>query len=218
MGTRAAPRLADTASALARYLTVTELLLARRDAAARIGTRLAPDSAPPWNGAVAAVVFGIHADARRAEAELCRAAGLPARPRPGSGTATRKALEAVGKLAIAAGDQAAEDAAWILEGWIRAAQRLPAIDEIIQWVPVRRACTSDDCPAGPRQHSHSVPCEYCGTPSLRAAPVPGLLMCCYPSCRDGDDRRPLARLDISRLTAEPVLAWRDGHVQPVIVA
>jgi hypothetical protein len=80
---------------------------------------------------------------------------------------------------------------------VRQIQELPAVDQAEPW---RRL---------PAQ------CPYCGFAMLRVRPRSGEVTCLrYGACTDADGQHPAGRLDVSRLTGEPIVQWNDGLVTP----
>lgn len=199
--------VADAATELARVLIMARQLTAEHDVSARPAGVMASTarSAPPWNPAAAEITLDAHAGIRQRERELRReVTGQPmSYVRGGTDANTIKALVAIIALCSSATPGTVRETCRQFAAWTAAAQRLPAIDEVTRWTPIRRHGSSD-----------VVLCPYCQTPSLRAAVIAGLVACFNPGCQgDSDGRQPLARLDYSKINGDPVLAWRDGLVQ-----
>ena len=196
--------LDDAAAEVAGYLPMLEDLLTHPPDGGQpqVSGTGSTTSSPPWNPAPASVLLGIHEGVRRLETSMLREAGLPARRRGGSDVNTARALQAITGLGVAVPAAGSAAAARILYRWAGQAARLPGIDEAPRWRPVRR--TGGGLP--PR-------CPYCGTYSLRVAQASGAVACFLPGCADKDGNRPYGRLDLSRMTGRPVLAWNDGLVQ-----
>jgi len=228
----AAPRrIADAAAALTASLTAAQLLIGEPDqqTPAMISAGGTPDSRPPWNPQAANAILDAWAGIRALEAGLRRRVTGTWLPRGGSDANTGAALDAIVGLAEAVDPHEPRDPAdrgpcpcpqcrilRLLGRWETAAQALPAIDGVIRWQPVR-AGPRPSCPtcAGRPCADHARPaaCPYCSTFSLRAAPDRYLVACFNADCADEEGRPPLARLDVSRVTGEPMLVWSDGRVQ-----
>lgn len=176
-------------------------------------------SRPPWNAEVADAILSAHEVIRRLEASLRVAVnGHPGKPRGGSDANTKAALKAIRNLAAAIPYEVRDEygkLAWPCQRLAervlaRAAQRigqLTAVDTTVRWEKIRRG------PGGlPPQ------CPNCQMYSLRVAFASGAVICVYPGrdgqgCLDLDGKPAQGRLEISSLTGDPILAWRDGTVQ-----
>jgi hypothetical protein len=193
--------VAAAADELGRGLAAAARLISRPDVTATSSRAATPaGSAPPWNTAAAAAVLDAHEGIRRAEASLRRqVTGHPGDRRGGSTVNTYRALDAVVRLAEAIPDEDRVRIARILRRWDAATRRLTAVDQLARWIPIRAQ-------AGGRPPA----CPYCRTFSLRVAERSGVIVCFYPGCADADGERPYGRLDMSRITGDPVIAWNDG--------
>lgn len=210
----------DDDRADAGVLTIT-YLIAEADTDPGLRRRGQMDSRPPWNSEVANAYLDAHQLVRRLEASLrAVVAGHAGQTRGGSDANTAEAIRAISRMATAASViytnepaarrepdgrklTAAQLASRILERMNRLIGQLPAVDEFPKWDKIRPG------PEGlpPR-------CPNCGTFSLRVAVQSGIVCCFLPGCTDLDGNRPpQARLDMSKLNGEPVLAWADGTVQ-----
>jgi hypothetical protein len=182
---------------------------------ATIASSAAPE--PPWNAAAAYAYTDGAEIARRLETSLLNQTAGP-RPRPrrgGSDANTRAALEAIVRLSVALSPADAGRVTRILLRTAAETQALPAVDEVTRWVQIR---------ATPGQRPPV--CPYCGTFSLRLAENGFVVMCFgwQPSttgedgqrvrrpCTDREGRRPVARLELSRINGDPVLVFADGLV------
>jgi hypothetical protein len=176
-----------------------------------------PAARLPGNVAALAAELDAHRFVRQLEASLRLAvAGHAGRARGGSDNNTREALAAIARMSTAAEEiktrhktadgrniTAAALAAKLLDRMTRVIGQLPAVDEFPRWERIRPG------PGGlpPR-------CPNCVTFSLRVAVQSGAVICVFPGCKDLDGNSPpQARLELSRLNSEPVLAWKDGTVQ-----
>lgn len=157
-------------------------------------------SQPPWNAPVAHLVLELHVLARYLENDLRDLIGLRWIIRGGDDANTRFALEAIANLA-----EAVTQDGWLLK---------PAHD-LDSW------CSRSLVVLGDRDVPQRLPrnvgqaearCPYCGHLTLRFWSSRGEVRCVNPGCRDGDDRRPVARMDYSPVVQGWVLAWRDGTV------
>lgn len=211
--------LDEAARDLAQYLPMLEALLPQQPDTSqpKVTMTASTASSPPWSPGPANVLMSVHWGVRRLEDRLRTADNLPVRPRGGSDANTRRALAAIAVLGSAIPvrhqyrDNPREpcrclhcDAIHELTRWANQARRLPGIDELPRWRPIRT--TDGSLPPA---------CPYCKTFSLRVAAMSGAVMCFYPGrqgqgCTDADGNRPYGRLDISRLDGTPVVAWNDG--------
>jgi len=156
-------------------------------------------SQPPWNAPVAHLVLELHALARYLENDLRDLAGMRWHARGGDDANTIFALRAIGNLAEAVQDSWLLEPAHQLGGWC--SRSLVVLGE--RDVPRRL----------PRNVGQSeARCPYCSCLTLRFWSSRGEVRCVNPACADGDERRPVARMDYSVVTQDWVLAWRDGTV------
>ncbi len=158
-------------------------------------TRHQPGSSPPWNGAVAAALFDALEGIRQlAVAYRLQVAGrhTPRRPMSATGATLTEIISL--SYAVAPGER--DQAVIMLNRWTTAILQLPAIDE--QERPQRVAS----------------PCPYCGFGMLRVFPRSGRVTCLrYGACFDGDGNHPVGMVEVGRVSAEPLLVWRDGKIQ-----
>ena len=161
------------------------------------GSPRSPRSRPPWNVAAACLIIDFQHGVRLEERRLRLGLSLPVRPRGGSTNNTLLALDAVISLAEAAGTGPASESALWLERWGgRAARVLGEASSIVHL---------------PRQPGESErPCPFCSCLTLRYWPLHGLVKCVNPGCRDGEGKRPSARLEFSSFTQQLELVWQDG--------
>jgi len=190
--------LSESCADLANWLPVAAALIAEQDADGSSG-KGKPGPRPPWNSAAANAEMDAHAGVRHLELALRMEAGLPARRRGGSDAATMAAIAAIEALSHANVSGAAiAVTARHLDRLVRQIQELPAVDEVEPW---RRV--------------HGVACPYCGCTMLRVQPREGTVTCLrYGACRDADGHHPVGRMDVSRLTGDPLIRWNDGLVAP----
>lgn len=189
--------LAASCAAIAALLPAAEALMAEPDHDGTSGGGK-PGSRPPWNPAAASAAMDAHEGLRRLEASLRRdVTGRTGPRRGGSDANTMAALKAIEALGHAVTADAMAEAARILDRWSRAIQELPAVDEAEPW---RRV---------------SATCPYCGFGMLRVKSRSGEVTCLrHGACFDTDNRHPIGRMDISRLTGDAVITWADGLVTP----
>jgi hypothetical protein len=182
---------------LRRLLPAAAAALAEPDADGTAGGGQ-PGTRPPWNAAAAGALMDAHEGVRRLEASMRRdVTGRTGPKRGGSDANTDAAIKAIEALAHGVDDDAAADAGRILERWSRRIRELPAVDESQPWRRVPAAC------------------PYCGHAMLRVAPRSGQVACLrYGACFDAAGRHPTGRLDVSRLTGDPLIMWNDGLVTP----
>jgi hypothetical protein len=192
--------------ASAAGLRVVDDYLSDIDVQAGVRVRSTKASRLPGNQSVLFAVTEAHAAVREVERNLRYAiTGHADTPRGSSDGNTSVALRNIVRLGATATDDDRVRAVKILHSATRQIQRLPAIDTLVEWKPIRLG------PGGlPPQ------CEHCGTFSLRYAPVSGVVRCIYPAdgqgCTDDDGHPTRGRLDLHRVTGTPVIAWRDGRV------
>ena len=190
-------QLAEACAAIIAWLPAALELITEPDADGTTGTGQ-PASRPPWNAAAAAAALDAHEGLRRLEASLRLAVtGHTGPRRGGSGHQTTQAINAIQALGNGVTTQAAAHAASIIDRWTRQIQELPAIDQAEPW---RRLDAT---------------CPYCGFAMLRVRPRAGEITCLrYGACTDADGKHPAGRIDISRLTGEPIISWNDGLITP----
>lgn len=154
---------------------------------------------PSWHTQAAYLVFELHRLVRDHESRLrVIVSGTRAR-RGGSDRNTFLALDALDALAGAAGPDEVHETLTALTAWLRRARE--ALGEI---EPLSRL---------PRLPGQSEPrCPWCQRMTLRHQPYAGIVRCINPACRDGDGRRPVGRVEIGRLSCEPLLLWGTGEV------
>jgi hypothetical protein len=156
-------------------------------------------SQPPWNAPVAHLVLEIHATARYLENDLRDLAGMSWLRRGGDDANTIFALRAIVSLAEAIHDDWLFEPARELGGWCARSLIVLGERDLPQRLPRNVGQAEARCP-------------YCGQLTLRFWSSRGEVRCVNPGCRDGDDRRPVARMDYSPVIQGWVLAWRDGSV------
>ncbi|SRR5229473_452953 len=191
----AAPDLAGSCAALARWLPVATALMARPDEDGTAGAGQ-PSSRAPTNAAAENAAMDAHEGLRRLAASLRLAVSRHPGPRyGGSDTATMKALSAIEDLGQAVTVTAMAKAARILDGWSRQIQQLPAVDE------------------AERPQKLTARCPYCGFAMLRVYPREGRVTCLRSGrCFDADGRHPAGMMEVGRLG--PQVRWNDGLVAP----
>lgn len=214
--------MTDAVQAAGEALGLSGGLLPVRDVTGRpIGVPTGGGSRPPWNSAAADAHFDLRETIFRLEVSLLNQVEgeKPRQRRGGSDRAADAARRSLGRLAerIESGD--ADRVARILWRKMGPTERLPAVDTATRWIPIRACGCREECPHRPPA------CPYCGTMSLRCAEG-GFTVMCFGwihevdgegrvrtvPCRDSDGNRPFGALTISELTAEPILAFRDGLV------
>lgn len=154
-------------------------------------------SAPPWNAGAANAVLDLHAQSREMEEWLRIALKLPRRARGGSSANTRKALEAVLRLAQGADDHAVKEHTRWLDGWCHRALIVLGRTEPPQRIP--------RIPGGKEPK-----CPWCENHTLRMLPIQGLIKCISPGCKDEENRKPAARMEYSEHLADWIIVWQDG--------
>jgi hypothetical protein len=184
-------------------LTQVAALLPEPQGRPRTGTigRHAPEGSEPWQGAAAAVYWGIHFGVRRLEDTLRAALGLAPTNRGGSTANTDHALTAIVNACPTIDPKLLRDVRQQVERWANAITQLPDIDLADMWVPV------------PRQPGALPPaCPYCENFTLRMTVRRELVRCFNPACRDHDGRSPVARMERGRLTGDGMLVFGDQTV------
>jgi hypothetical protein len=155
-------------------------------------------SAPSWHAQAAYLVLDLQHLARRLEGELrFKVTDAYRQPRGGSDANTTLALSALVDMAQAVD----RDTRW--DVW----RRLDA------WCLKGRTCLGEFEPLQllPRKPGKREPrCPYCSRLTLRQQVLAGLVRCVNPACRDDSGHRPVARVTLGRLSAQPILTWRDG--------
>lgn len=156
-------------------------------------------SSPPWCAAVANVIMDLHAQSRDTEACLRISLKLPKRPRGGSSSNTRIALENLVKLSEGADDDAVRKNIRWLESWSRRAGIALSETEMPRRLPRIEG-------------RKEPPCPFCKCRTLRMLPLEGIIRCMDKDCKDEEGRRPLAYLKYSRFTKQMELIWQDNIV------
>lgn len=184
-------------------LTQVAALLPEPQGRPRTGTigRHSPEGSEPWQGAAAAVYWGIHFGVRRLEDDLRAHHNLPPGNRGGSNSNTDYAFVAIINYAPTLPTGLLRDVRAQVERWATAITQLPDIDLADVWVPV------------PRQPGALPPaCPYCENFTLRMTVRRELVRCFNPACRDHDGRPPVARMERGRLTGDGMLVFGDQTV------
>lgn len=190
--------LADSYAALRALLPQARALTAEPDTSTVTG-RHQPSSRPPWNPAAEYAVTGAEEGVRRLEASLRLAVlGHLGRRRHGSWGNTLDAIKAAEALAVTIDSHAQADAARYVDGLCRPMEELPAIDTSEPWRKV-----------------HGATCPYCRVPMLYARPRALTVTCIrWGSCTDSNGQHPIGHMEISRISADPIVRWADGLVAP----
>lgn len=182
-----------------------ELLVAEpeRQAGGR-GARVL-ESKIPWNARAAASVLDLAGLARELEewlllallGEVPAARGLG---RGGSDENTRLALEALPGLVAGLGDAGATG---------------PVTRRLGRWAGRARVVLGEADPLEhlPRQPDGREPaCPFCHAHTLRFQRASGVVRCVNPGCRDERGHPPRARVELGRLSGQPMLLWQSGDV------
>ena len=156
-----------------------------------------PHSKPPWNAAVANVVYDALETIRRLHADIgSEVAGRyiqPSKPHAHTGGT----LIAITRLAQALEPQAQDDAMRQLAYHVTQILQLPAIDREERWRKIAGAA-----------------CPYCGLPMLLAAPQSGRVTCLrYGNCSDSNGQHPRGVMTIGQASGQPMIVWSDGVIQ-----
>ena len=180
---------------LTPWLPILAALITEPDSDGTV-SRSKPSSRPPWNPAVANVVYDVHAAVRAVESRLRVAVTGTILVRGGSDANTLKAIDAIPALAIAVDDELAQEATRTLNRLLTTILQLPAVD--LEERPQRLQAA----------------CPFCQRPMLRLYARDGRLTClAYGSCFDADGRHPVGHMTIGAVSGEPFIAWADGTIQ-----
>ena len=181
---------------LSQLLPETAALIAHPDSAPGGGSHRKPGSKPPWNNAVATVLFDALETIRRLEQEIrSDLAGRHVPPRPHA--VTGETLASISRLAHAIPAELQDDAARQLAHHVTAILQLPAIDREERWRKIAGA-----------------PCPYCGLAMLLAAPQSGRVTCLrHGTCFDSNGNHPRGVMTIGQASGQPMIAWADGVIQ-----
>ena len=137
-----------------------------------------------------------HAGIRDRELIMRAAAGLPLRRRGGSDKATDAALKAIEALSSAVDPDAVTEAVRDLESLTRPILEHPAIDQAEPWRKIR-----------------GYACPYCKIEMVYARSRALQVTCIrYGVCWDSEGKHPMGHMEISQLTANPIIRWNDGLV------
>lgn len=154
---------------------------------------------PAWNTQAAYLVFDMHRLTRDHENRLRGLVSGSQMSRGGSDRNTFLSLDALPDLAFAAGRDEVHETLTALSGWLRRARE--TLGEV---EPLARL---------PRQPGAGEPrCPWCERMTLRHQPHAGIVRCINPACRDTDGNRPQGRVELGRLSCEPLLVWGTGEV------
>jgi hypothetical protein len=154
---------------------------------------------PSWNTQAAYLIFDLRQLTRDHENRLLAFGAATVRARGSSDRNTFLSLDALPKLAHAAGVDEVHETLSALSSWLRRARE--ALGEV---EPLSRLPRLPGAPE-PR-------CPWCECMTLRQQPHAGLVRCVNPACVDSAGRRPLARVEVGRLSLEPMLVWDSGEV------
>lgn len=193
-------RLIEAANtARARLITLQPMIYEPDGSGPDTGTigRSAPESSEPWAKEAAGAYFDLYFGAREVARAMRGAAGLR---RPiGDEACGAAGLAIVVNLAPTAAPFILRGATRALEKWVRAADRIAAVDEDEPWVPLPRT------PSG-----EQLACPYCHTYGLRMLKRKGDIRCVFPGCHDADGNPTRARMERGRLTGDGILIFGDG--------
>lgn len=154
---------------------------------------------PSWNTQAAYLIFDLRQLTRSHENRLLALGAGTTRERGSSDRNTFLSLDALPKLAYAAGDDEVHETLTAFSSWLRRARE--ALGEVEPYSRLPRL------PGAPEPR-----CPWCQRMTLRQQPHAGLVRCVNPACVDTDGRRPLARVEVGRLSLEPILVWGTGEV------
>jgi hypothetical protein len=154
---------------------------------------------PSWNAQAAYLVFDLQKLTRAHENRMLFTAAGTMRARGSSNRNTFLSLDALPGLAHAAGPDQVADTLGALSAWLRRARE--ALGEVEPYSRLPRL------PGAPEPR-----CPWCERMTLRQQAHAGIVRCINPACRDGDGNRPFARVEVGRLSLEPMLVWTTGEV------
>lgn len=173
----------------------------RREDIVRRSTRVG--SSPSWHSQAAYLVLELRQLARGSELGLRLRVSGSQQVRGGSDRNTTLALQALPDLV--AGVRGEEDEEWAWQVWHQLDHWCCRAQLVLGEVePLTRL------PRLPGQEEAR--CPWCRCRTLRYQRQAGLVRCVNPSCEDDTQQRPLARVELGRLSGEPLLVWRDGAV------
>jgi hypothetical protein len=163
-------------------------------------------SPPPWYAPAANSFMDLHALSRKLERDFRGELDFPRRARGGSDANTRKALEALCRLAEGADDFMVRLGTRELDKWSRRAliilTELRAAEDYEEVEIPKRL---------PRQQGEAErPCPWCKNRTLRLFPFRGEVRCVNPGCHDEEGRKPYAHLKYSEHAKEMILLWQDN--------
>lgn len=156
-------------------------------------------STPPWHAQAAYLIMDLTTLVRDVEIQVRMAIDGPHRPRGGSDHNTQLALRGIPDLAFGVDEETVRLQLRRLEAWCQRARETLGEVEPLHHLP--RLMGEEE----PR-------CPWCRRQSLRQQSQAGLVRCVNPSCRDEDGARPMARVEMGRYSAEPILVWQDQTV------
>jgi hypothetical protein len=154
-------------------------------------------SSPSWHAQAAYLVLELQCLARTLERRLHVLVSGHAQRRGGSDRNTALALALLPNLAAACRESDVWEVWRALDAWLQRGRT--ALGEI------------EPLALLPRQPGKREPrCPWCYFHTLRYQTQAGLVRCVNPACLDGDGHRPLARVELGRISGSVLLAWRDG--------
>lgn len=193
-------RLKDSAGHAVILDGKLELLIAERPSKPGGGFHGKIDfSQPPWHAPVAYSHLELHALSRKLEREMRSELAFPQRVRGSSNANTRKALLAVCQLAEGIDDFMVRLCTKELEKWSRRASIALELTEVPRRLPRSPGSPEPKCP-------------FCENHTLRSRSLEGKIYCINPDCRDGEGRKPEARMEYSPVTGNWEVVWQDNVV------
>jgi hypothetical protein len=155
-------------------------------------------SSPSWHAQAAYLVLDLQRLSRVLENRLRAEVSGTELKRGGSDHNTHLALQALLALAEAASLDATRETWRALDRWCQRGRVTLGEVEPMQRLP--------RLPGQPEPR-----CPYCTFATLRYQPLSGLVRCLNPTCLDGHERRPVARVELGPYSGSPILAWADGY-------
>lgn len=158
--------------------------------------RHAPESREPWAPQVAMAYWGIYFGAGEVARAMRGAAGL--RVPLLNDVHGAPAFGIIRNMAPTSAEWILRGATRKLDGLVKAADAVPAVDESEPWVQL------------PRMAGEQVACPYCETFGLRMLKRKGEVRCVFPGCHDHDGNPTRAHMESGRMTGEERLIFGDG--------
>lgn len=154
--------------------------------------------APPWHSQAAYLMMELHTQARKLEGKLHSHVVDVERPRGGSDTNTRMALEALVNLSEAVPDYVVVHTLTYLDDWTTRAEVVLGLLEPLRHLPTPPGESEPRCP-------------WCTYMTLRIRMNTVTIHCVNPGCFVDTEhyRRVRGHLEINFFTGDAVIRWED---------